>query len=59
MLQRQLSHLNGRKLDNRQVQASYIFYGFALSYAANVFILMILYDFCLLPAQFCYMPVYI
>jgi hypothetical protein len=25
MLQRQLSHLNGRKLDHRQVQASYIF----------------------------------
>jgi hypothetical protein len=25
MLQRQLSHLNGRKLDPRQVQASYIF----------------------------------
>jgi hypothetical protein len=33
--------------------------GFALSYAANMFILMILYDFCLLPAQFCYIIVYI
>jgi hypothetical protein len=32
--------------------------GFALSYAANMFILMILYDFCLLPAQFCYIIVY-
>jgi hypothetical protein len=28
--------------------------GFTLSYAANMFILMILYDYCLLPAQFCY-----
>jgi hypothetical protein len=28
--------------------------GFTLSYAANVFILMILYDFCLLPAKCCY-----
>jgi hypothetical protein len=28
--------------------------GFASSYTANVFILMILYDFCLLPAKFCY-----
>jgi hypothetical protein len=27
-------------------------YGFTLSYTANTFILMILYDFCLLPAQF-------
>jgi hypothetical protein len=26
--------------------------GFALSFAANMFILMILYDFCLLPVQF-------
>jgi hypothetical protein len=32
---------------------------FALSYAANMFILMILYDFCLFPAQFCYIIVYI
>jgi hypothetical protein len=28
--------------------------GFALSYAVNMFILMILCDFSLLPAQFCY-----
>jgi hypothetical protein len=27
--------------------------GFALSCTANMFILMILYDFCLLPAQVC------
>jgi hypothetical protein len=32
---------------------------FALSYIANIFILMILYDFCLLPSQFCYTIVYI
>jgi hypothetical protein len=33
-----------------------IFYisGFALSYTANMFNLMILYDFCFLPTQFCY-----
>jgi hypothetical protein len=29
-------------------------FGFALSYTMNMFILMILYDFSLLPAQFCY-----
>jgi hypothetical protein len=33
--------------------------GFTLSYTANMFILMILYDFFLLPAQFCYITVYI
>jgi hypothetical protein len=33
--------------------------GFALSYTANMFILMILYDFCLFRAQFCYIIVYI
>jgi hypothetical protein len=33
--------------------------GFALCYTANVFILVILYDFCLLPAQFYYIIVYI
>jgi hypothetical protein len=27
---------------------------FTFSYSANMFILMILYDLCLLPAQFCY-----
>jgi hypothetical protein len=32
--------------------------GFALSYTASMFILMILYDFCLLLAQFCYIIVY-
>jgi hypothetical protein len=32
---------------------------FALSYTANMFILMILYDFCLLSAHFCYTIVYI
>jgi hypothetical protein len=33
--------------------------GFTFSYTANMFILTILYDFCLLPAQFCYIIVYI
>jgi hypothetical protein len=28
--------------------------GFAMSYTANMIVLMILYDFCLLPAQLCY-----
>jgi hypothetical protein len=62
MLQRQLSHLNARKLDRRQVQASYTrisVSGFTLSYTANMFTLIILYDFCLSSAQFCYIPVYI
>jgi hypothetical protein len=31
---------------------------FALSYTANLFVLMILYDFCLFPAQFCYIILY-
>jgi hypothetical protein len=54
MLQRQLSHFNGRKLDSLQVYLLYFLSGVVLSYAANMFILMILYDFCLSPAQFCY-----
>jgi hypothetical protein len=33
--------------------------GFALPYTANMYILMILYDFCLSPAQFCYIILYI
>jgi hypothetical protein len=33
--------------------------GFALSYIANMFILMILYDFCVSPAKFCYVIAYI
>jgi hypothetical protein len=33
--------------------------GFALSYTANMFILVVLYDFCLLPAQFYYIIGYI
>jgi hypothetical protein len=32
--------------------------GFDLFYAANIFNLMILYDFCLLPAQFYYIIIY-
>jgi hypothetical protein len=33
--------------------------GFAVPYAANMLILTISYDFSLLPAQFCYIIVYI
>jgi hypothetical protein len=33
--------------------------GFLLFYAADMLILIILYDFCLLPEQFCYTIVYI
>jgi hypothetical protein len=33
--------------------------GFALFYTENMFIFMILYDFCLLPAQFSYIIIYI
>jgi hypothetical protein len=33
--------------------------GFALTYAENMFILMIFYDLCLLPIQFCYTVVHI
>jgi hypothetical protein len=33
--------------------------GFTLSNTTNMFVLMILYDFCLLPAQFCYIIIHI
>jgi hypothetical protein len=52
MLRWQFSHLNGRKLDHRQLWAS-LFSAWLLTYIANMFILMSLYDFTLLPAQFC------
>jgi hypothetical protein len=32
---------------------------FALTYVMNMFILIILYDFCFLPAQFCYIIIYV
>jgi hypothetical protein len=52
MLQRQLNHLNGRKLDRRQVFSSYTFCsGFALSYAVHMLILLNLYGLCLLSAH--------
>jgi hypothetical protein len=55
MLQRQLSQFNSRKLDRRQFKPrTFSLFGFALSYAANIVILMILYDLCLLLAQFSY-----
>jgi hypothetical protein len=50
MLQRQISHVNGKPL---------IFSGFTLSYAANIVILMIVYDLCMLPARFRYIIAYI
>jgi hypothetical protein len=53
MLQRHLSHLNGRKLLIFSVS------GFILSYAANIFIPKILCNLCLLPAQFYYIILYI
>jgi hypothetical protein len=60
MLQLQLSHLGFRKLDLCQVQAFYIsMLSFALSYAANMFILVILHNFCFLLAPFCYIILYI
>jgi hypothetical protein len=60
MLQGQLSHLNGCKLSHRKLKPHvFCMSGFTLSYTANVVILAILYEFCLLPAQFCYIIVYI
>jgi hypothetical protein len=38
--------------DSNSTELTSNFYGFALSYAANTVILMILYDLCLFPAQF-------
>jgi hypothetical protein len=59
MLQRQTSHLRGCKLDRCQIKASYIFYILLrLALCSELFILMNLYDFCLLPAQLCYIFVY-
>jgi hypothetical protein len=48
---RPFSHLTGAKFK------PHIFVcvsGFALSYVANICVLMILYEFCVLPATFCY-----
>jgi hypothetical protein len=60
MLQRQLSHLNGRKLTATKFKPLiFSMSGFALSFTANKFILMILYDFCLLSSKLCYIIVYI
>jgi hypothetical protein len=55
MLQRQLSHLNGLSLTTTKFKPLvFSMSGFALSHTANTFILMPLYNFCFLPAQFCY-----
>jgi hypothetical protein len=54
MLRRQISHLNYLKFDHSQIKALiFPMSVFALSYTAVMFILMTLYDFRLLPAQFC------
>jgi hypothetical protein len=59
MLQRQLCHLNVTSLTTAKFKPLILsMLGFALSYTVNVFILMILYDFYLLAAQFCYVIVY-
>jgi hypothetical protein len=60
ILQRQLSRLNRHELDTAMFKAL-IFStpGYDLSYTRNMSILMILNDFCLLPAQFCYIIVHI
>jgi hypothetical protein len=50
LLNRQLSHLNCRKTDHR--------HNSAWPYTVNMFILMILYDLCLLPAHFCFIIVH-
>jgi hypothetical protein len=55
MLQRQLSHLNATEFKPHIFSMP----GFTLSFIANMFILVILYAFCLLPAHFCYAVVYI
>jgi hypothetical protein len=59
-LHRQLSHLNGRSLTTAKFKPpKFSVSVFVLSYAANMVILMILYDLCLLSAQFCYIIIYI
>jgi hypothetical protein len=55
MLQRQVSHLNGHKLDHAKFEhLIFSMSGIALSCTANMFILMILYDFWLLPTIIVY-----
>jgi hypothetical protein len=51
MLQRHFSHLTYVRLTTAKFKALIFFMsGFVLTYTANLFILMILYDFCLFPA---------
>jgi hypothetical protein len=60
MLQWQLSHLNILKLDHAMIKPLiFSMFGFTLSYIASISILMIVYDFCLLPLQFCGIIIYI
>jgi hypothetical protein len=52
MLQRQLSHLNGRNLTSAKFKPLIFFmFDFTLSYTENMLILMIPYYFCLQPAH--------
>jgi hypothetical protein len=50
MPQLQLNLLNGRGFHRRQIKV-FCMSCFAVEYSANIFILMIMYDFCLLPAR--------
>jgi hypothetical protein len=54
-LQQQLSHLTAAKFKPLMFPLC----TFSLPYAASMVILVILYDSCLLPAQFSYVIVYI
>jgi hypothetical protein len=52
--------LNSRKLDHAKFKPlTFSVSGFTLSFAVNIVILVILYDFCLSPAKFYYIIVYI
>jgi hypothetical protein len=53
----QFRHLNGRTRERHQVSVFYVSVPF--SYAANILIVLILNDFCLLPAYLCYEVIYI
>jgi hypothetical protein len=59
MLQRQLSHLTVVSLTTAKIKTLlFSIRGFALSYTAKMFILIILYDFSLSPAHIYYIIVY-
>jgi hypothetical protein len=56
MLERQFIHWTVVSLTASKFK--HLVSGFPFSYAAKMFIILILYDFCLLPDQFCYIIVY-